>query len=56
MVIYILAGIWAASALLSAVVGFKKGRPGTGLVMGLLLGCLGLLFTCLMDSESEGAL
>lgn len=54
MFVYIVATLWTLSALFSFLIGFRKGRPYTCLVMGLLLGCLGLLFSYLMDGDDKG--
>lgn len=48
-----LIGIWLVCGLLGAVIGSGKGRAGSGLVLGLLLGVIGLIIVALMSPNPE---
>ena len=43
--------IWsAASTVISTIVGDRKGRQGTGLALGLLLGWIGVIIAAMMPA------
>ena len=45
--------IWLLSAILGAVIGGAKGRPGTGFALGLLLGLIGVIIIAVMSPSPE---
>lgn len=45
--------IWGISALLGMIIGANKGRAGTGLVLGLLLGFIGVIIVAVMSPTPE---
>ena len=40
---------WGVSILLAYVIGSKKGKPGAGALVGLLLGPIGVIVSLLLD-------
>lgn len=52
--IYIL--IWIACALIGAVIGSKKGEAGSGFLIGLVFGPLGVIFALLSTGNRKPCL